>query len=87
MIALLLQRVFVTFGGRYTTVFKHGPAEKKVSVFGGLSTKFAPRYLVLLTTGELHIYSSKEDFDARKNPEESVPLNDVSIKKVTRCAF
>ena len=54
----------------------------QVSSFGGLSTKFSPRYLVLLSTGELHIYNTKDDFDARKNPEDCVNLEEVNAKKV-----
>jgi hypothetical protein len=62
-------------------------AALQVSVFGGLSSKFSPRYLALLTTGELLIYSDKEDFDARKGPEETVSLEDVNAKKVVSAAF
>ena len=51
-------------------------------MFGGLSTKFSPRYLVLLSTGELCIYGCKEDFDQRKTAEDVVSLEDVSAKKV-----
>ena len=93
---------------QHTTVFRHGPAEKKVpraalheksfaksrcdaalqvSVFGGLSSKFSPRYLALLTTGELLIYSDKDDFDARKGPEETVSLEDVNAKKVVSTTY
>jgi hypothetical protein len=83
------------------TVFKLGPAEKKVelcarqqllflhflkhfqvSIFGGLSSKFSARYLVLHTTGDLHIYSSKDDFDQHKSAEEVVSLEDVTAQKV-----
>jgi hypothetical protein len=93
---------------QHTTVFRHGPAEKKVpraalheksfaksrcdaalqvSVFGGLSSKFSSRYLALLTTGELLIYSDKDDFDARKGPEETVSLEDVNAKKVVSTTY
>ncbi len=37
---------------------------------------------MLLSTGELLIFSDKEDFDARKSPEETVSLEDVNAKKV-----
>ena len=53
-----------------------------MSTFGGLSTKFSSRYLVLLSTGELCIYSSKDDFDQRKVAEDVVSLEDVTAKKV-----
>ncbi len=58
-----------------------------MSVFGGLSSKFSPRYLVLLSTGELCIYSCKEDFDQRKTVEDVVSLEDVNAKKVRTPAF
>jgi hypothetical protein len=54
----------------------------QVSFFGGLSSKFSARYLVLHTTGDLHIYSSKDDFDQHKIAEEVVSLEDVTAQKV-----